>query len=152
MTQPNDYAFDDAVAVNKPGEAWYDLGNGWEREDMPNLTLKQCMELAKALATYVRLPERLNTENPVASVVLPNEERGQIAMPPITKADVVSMTFRKPSITRFTLSDYEQTGRFSQVRGMDTATTGLSPLQEKLLLLKKKGCLSDFFKLLFKTI
>ncbi|WP_261887518.1 P-type DNA transfer ATPase VirB11 [Vibrio aerogenes] len=168
MTQPNDYAFDDAatvnkllettglqrildlpglteVAVNQPGEVWYDRGNGWEREDMPNLTLKQCMELAKALATYARLPERLNAENPVASVILPNEERGQIAIPPVTKSDVVSMTFRKPSMTRFSLSDYEQTGRFGQVQSRDASTTGLSALQVQLLALKKSGRISEFF-------
>ncbi|MEK1976218.1 secretion system protein E, partial [Vibrio parahaemolyticus] len=98
------------VAVNQPQEAWIDRGDGWERHELPELTLQRCMDLAKALCVFAGLTQPLGEQHPLASVILPDGERGQIAVPPATEKGIVSMTFRKPSLARFSLDDYHQSG------------------------------------------
>ena len=100
------------VAINEPCMIWFDRGNGWESKSEPRLTFHACENLAKALAVYSGITTTFE-EIPVASVTLPDGERGQVCVPPVTQKGVVSMTFRKPSMERFTLNDYQKTGRFS---------------------------------------
>ncbi len=45
---------------------------------------------------------------------MPNGERVQIAIPPVTKAGCISFTIRKPSKEIFTLNNYQQQGYFKQ--------------------------------------
>lgn len=135
------------VAVNKPHQVWFDRGDGWETQALPNLTFDICMDIAKSLAVYAGLTVPLGEDNPIASVILPDGERGQIAVPPATENGIVSMTFRKPSTARFTLDDYANTGRFTGFTDMKTDDVALSDSQSQLLELKEKGKIKDFFKL-----
>lgn len=139
------------VAVNKPYQVWFDRGNGWETQSLPHLSYNFCMDLAKSLAVYAGLTNPIGESNPVASVILPDGERGQVAVPPATEKGVVSMTIRKPSTARFTLDDYEKSGRFSNFTDIKITTSGLTPIQENLLELKNNGNASDFFKLAIKN-
>ncbi len=134
------------VAINKPCEVWFDRGDGWEKKHLPNLDFDTCFKLAKALATFAQIPKRLSELNPIASVILPKGERGQIAIPPVTKSDVISMTFRKPSMTRFSLANYETTGRFSKAKNTSLSDVNLSDTQKRLLALKESGDFSTFFR------
>ncbi len=62
-------------------EVWFDRGNGWERDALPNLSLNMCSNLAKALATFAGLTIPLGEANPVASVIFPDGERGKLLFP-----------------------------------------------------------------------
>ncbi|UJF17246.1 P-type DNA transfer ATPase VirB11 [Vibrio sp. SS-MA-C1-2] len=133
------------VAVNQPFEVWFDRGNGWENLSLPNLSFDLCLDLAKSLAVYAGLSIPIGEDNPVASVILPDGERGQIAVPPATEKNIVSMTFRKPSLNRFTLSDYQNSGRFDQYSDLRMDDVTLTELQRHLLDLKAKGDMQGFF-------
>ena len=139
------------IAINRPNEVWFDRGNGWETETLPNLSLSLCMNLAKALATFAGLTLPLGEANPIASVIFPDGERGQIAVPPATEKGIVSMTIRKPSLTRFSLASYQESGRFSHFKDMDMNNVELTPVQEQLLALKKKRDIDAFFSLAVKS-
>lgn len=134
------------VAVNEPGLIWFDRGNGWEVQEEPRLTFELCMDLAKSLCVFSGIPQTFE-EKPLASVTLPDGERGQIAVPPATQKGVVSMTFRKPSSARFTLADYQRTGRFDSVSEMTLQKNELTPTQRQLIKLKDRGDMVAFFKL-----
>ncbi|ALR95859.1 secretion system protein E (plasmid) [Vibrio alginolyticus] len=134
------------VAVNQPQEAWIDRGDGWERHELPELTLQRCMDLAKALCVFAGLTQPLGEQHPLASVILPDGERGQIAVPPATEKGIVSMTFRKPSLARFSLEDYHQSGRFANCRDIKTVSSELSPTQKALQELKEQRDYRGFFK------
>ncbi|MCG9625400.1 P-type DNA transfer ATPase VirB11 [Vibrio mediterranei] len=134
------------IAINRPLEVWFDLGNGWECEALPTLTLNMCTSLAKALATFAGLTIPLGESNPVASVIFPDGERGQIAIPPATENGIVSMTIRKPSLTRFALSSYQDSGRFDGFKEMDVNHIELSSIQNQLLAYKRAGQMTDFFR------
>jgi type IV secretion system protein VirB11 len=139
------------VAVNSPHRVWFDRGNGWETKELPNLTFDICMDIAKALAVFGGLTVPLGDMMPLASVILPDGERGQIAVPPSTKVGVVSMTFRKPSLARFTLEDYANSGRFSNVKNIDMGAIELSSDEKLLLALKSNGDIAEFFRVAVKS-
>lgn len=139
------------IAVNNPYQVWFDRGEGWETQPLPNLSFDLCMDIAKSLAVFAGLTIPIGEDNPVASVILPDGERGQIAVPPATENGIVSMTFRKPSTSRFTLDDYSNTGRFSDYTDMQMGEIGLSDSQIQLLALKEKGDIKEFFKVAVQT-
>ena len=134
------------VAINEPYKVWFDRGNGWETKAMPELDFNTCMDVAKTLAVYAGLTTPLGVENPKASVILPDGERGQVAVPPATKNGIVSMTFRKPSTERFTLESYQQSGRFDKYTEMKLDSIQLSDTQKNLIDLKNNGNITEFFK------
>ncbi|AIW17506.1 P-type DNA transfer ATPase VirB11 [Vibrio tubiashii] len=138
------------VAINEPGGIWFDRGNGWEFKEEPELTLGRCQGLAKSLAVYSRITTPLE-EYPIASVTLPDGERGQIAIHPATEKDIVSMTFRKPSTDRFSLNDYQNSGRFDGFGEMNIEEITLSDTQKKLIELKRTGQIEEFFRLAVKS-
>jgi len=135
------------IAVNEPYAVWFDRGNGWETKELPQLSFNFCMDIAKTLSVFAGLSIPLGETNPVVSVILPDGERGQVAVPPATKTGIVSMTFRKPSTARFTLEDYQNTGRFDKYTEMQLKTLELTDTQQKLLDLKKAGNIVEFFRL-----
>lgn len=139
------------VAINEPYKAWFDRGKGWEMIALPDLSFDICMEIARSLSVYASLTHPVSSENPIASVILPDGERGQIATPPATEAGIVSMTFRKPSTSRFTLNDYENSGRFSNPKNMSFSENTITDKQQTLLDLKDSGRIEDFFKLAVKS-
>ncbi len=135
------------IAINEPFTVWFDRGNSWESKSLPNLSFDLCMDVAKTLAVYAGLTTPLGEAMPLASVILPDGERGQIAVPPATKSNIISMTFRKPSTARFTLDDYQNTGRFDKYTEMQLKNLELTETQKKLLALKEAGNIKEFFKL-----
>lgn len=134
------------VAINEPFKIWFDRGNGWESKPLPQLSFNYCMDIAKTLSVYAGLTLPLGDENPVASVILPDGERGQVAVPPATNNGIVSMTFRKPSTARFTLDDYNNTGRFDAYKERQMGELKLTDTQQKLLELKEKGDMRNFLE------
>ncbi|MIL67884.1 P-type DNA transfer ATPase VirB11 [Salmonella enterica subsp. enterica] len=104
------------ISVNKPGTIWFEGKNGWESKDAPDATFDNLITLAKTLTNLSKIKIPLSHDNPIASVVLPGGERGQIIIPPATENNSVVISIRKPSLTRFTIDDYVRTGRFDNVR------------------------------------
>ncbi|MGD1336092.1 P-type DNA transfer ATPase VirB11 [Vibrio harveyi] len=141
------------IAVNNPNVVWFDRGNGWEHETLPELTLERCERLAKTLCVFAGLTKTLGLESPLASVILPDGERGQIAVPPATLDGIISMTIRKPSTARFSLDDYVNTGRFATCKNVYQRSDNaeLTDTQKHLLELKESGRYGEFFKLAIES-
>lgn len=139
------------VAINEPFTIWFDRGNGWESKKVESLDFDCCMDLAKSLAVYAGLTKPLGNEMPLASVILPDDERGQVVVPPATKSGIVSLTLRKPSSVRYTLNDYENTGRFEKYKEIKYQNFKLTETQKELLNLKEIGQIKEFFSLAVRS-
>ncbi|MBI6621571.1 P-type DNA transfer ATPase VirB11 [Pseudomonas corrugata] len=133
------------VAVNRPGEIWTEKNKIWMRHDKPNLTFQSCFELASLLATSVASNDN-EIKNLICPVQLPDGQRGQIVMPPVSERNCISMTFRKPSHERFTIEDYESSGRFANY-SLVSARTELRDFEKQMLQCMKNGDMVTFFKL-----
>ncbi|MCQ3023196.1 P-type DNA transfer ATPase VirB11 [Pseudomonas savastanoi] len=115
------------VAINRPFEIWVDGPDGWVREDAPWLTYSLCWRLANALcALNYRV---LAPHSPIHTVKLPGGERGQIVMAPACEEGTLSMTFRKPSLLRFTHKDYVNSGRYDRAQAIASPVLTLKPWQ-----------------------
>jgi type IV secretion system protein VirB11 len=111
------------VAVNRPFEIWTESSEGWQRYDAPQCDLKSCLQLVNSLAVFHNAQDPISERSPLKSVVLPpmylgGSEieiacRGEMAVPPACEAGTVAFSFRIPSSSRFTLEDYQDTGRLS---------------------------------------
>ncbi|MGL5290029.1 MAG: P-type DNA transfer ATPase VirB11 [Aeromonas sp.] len=127
------------VAINQPCKIWFEGSNGWEVVDAPNANYSNLEHLATAMCVYSALPYTLGPDNPIASVVLPNGERGQIVMPPATEEGTIAITIRKPSLSRFTLMDYVASGRFSRAKIAQVQAASMSERQKRLYELSRGG-------------
>ena len=99
------------IAINRPYEIWTEGKDGWKKYVMPDLTIGSLRQLANVFATYNKL--EINAKNPICSGVMPDGQRGQFLLPTACERDTVAITIRSPSITRFKLSDYVESGRLS---------------------------------------
>lgn len=138
------------IIINQPNEIILEGENGWEYFEEEEATLTNLMMLATALSTYNNAGV-IDSKNPIKSLVLPNGERSQIIIPPACMDGMFSMTIRKPSLTRFTLSDYVKSGRFAKAKQAKRATGDLSPVQEELWALYQQALdnpnlYEDFFR------
>lgn len=138
------------IAVNSPYEVWFDCGGDWQSKRIEHLSLERCMQLANALAVYSEVNNFCYT-NPIASVILPDGERGQVVIPPATEQNVVSLTIRKPSKLRFSLSDYQKTGRFVNAKKDALTQKPVNDIHVQLQDLKEQGLIDEFFSLAVKS-
>ncbi|XZA36206.1 P-type DNA transfer ATPase VirB11 [Neisseria musculi] len=97
------------VLINRSGEMFTEDSSGFTRYESSVLTLGNLMQLGNALCVFNG--KALNTKHPIHSVTLPDGERGHIMMPPSCEDGTMVFAFRKPSDSRFSLSDYIDTGR-----------------------------------------
>lgn len=133
------------VAINRPFEIWTETSaDGWVREDAPWLTLEMCQHLVITLAVYNH--RELSIKSPIKTVELPGGERGQLVIHPACERGTVSMTFRKPSLERFTLEDYGNSGRFDKANLTTHRQTELFDWQKALKRLVKARKFVEFFK------
>lgn len=110
------------VFINRPGEVFLEDADGCHRIERPDLPLPVLEKLANTLCTYNK--KHISYESPIHSVTLPDGERGHIMMSPSCENGTVVFAFRKPSNSRFTMSDYLDTGRlngFNDVSGHGVA-------------------------------
>lgn len=128
------------VSINRPGEIWLENDKGWFTEAMPDLDYQMCVKLANSLAAFNN--QHLTAKSPIKTVELPDNERGLIVMPPACEKGTLSMTFRKPSLERFTLQGYIDSGRFAHAQ----AIRGLGQeLEEWQVTLKNYHYKKDWF-------
>ncbi|KVL25467.1 haloacid dehalogenase [Burkholderia territorii] len=104
------------VAVNRPFEGWIETRDGWQRHDLPGASLEALNRFAPALAIYNKAKPPLSPLEPEKAVRLPDGERGQIVIPPACEPGTVSLTIRRPSTTRFAVSDLASKGAFASFR------------------------------------
>lgn len=136
------------VAVNQGGVIYFEGKNGWEQIEAPACTYPNLKALATALTVYSGLKLPFGDENPIASVVLPNGERGQILTHPATEAGTIPFTLRKPSKTRFTVDDYQNSGRFSRIQMAEAYQKGTIPaFMQDMKKCQKNGDYAQFFKI-----
>lgn len=134
------------IAINRPGEIWTETSKGWERHEAPHLTLELCKHLVNTLAVYnYRV---LTVKSPIKTVELPGGEgyRAQLVIPPACERDTVSMTFRKPSLERFSLEDYANSGRFDKTNKEVERHTQLMPWQLELKQMIRDREFVNFFR------
>jgi type IV secretion system protein VirB11 len=137
------------VAINRPFEIWIDTPQGWVREDAPWLTLNLCWRVANSLCA---LNHRvLSAQTPIHTVELPRGERGQIVMAPACEKGTLSMTFRKPSLERFTLQDYINSGRYAQAQAVAAPRQQLADWQLQMKEAHRSHDWIRFYELAFEN-
>lgn len=139
------------IIINKPGQIVTEGDNGWIYHDAPSATLENLQHLGTALTTY-NSAGALDAKTPIKSLVLPDGERSQIIIPPACEAGCISLTIRKPSLKRFTLRDYVNTGRFKKIKRARKFDGQLSESQIEMVALYEKALendelFEDFFRL-----
>lgn len=130
------------VCVNRPGEAWTESSEGWQRHDLPELQLGKLQQLGSLIANFNKVTFR--DDVPYLSGTLPDRERVQLAMPPATTAGTISITIRKPSMVEKSLEELEQEGSFAGAR---TAKEGLTDADHQLVQLRDEGRILEFLDL-----
>ncbi|EES7211990.1 P-type DNA transfer ATPase VirB11 [Escherichia coli] len=122
------------IIVNRPFEIITESVNGWEYHEAPGASYSDLLDLSIAINKYNNSAEPLDALHPIKSLVMPGGERMQIIMPPACEERCISFTIRKPSLRRFTLEDYVNSNRFSNVRIVNQANlSALSASQQTLL-------------------
>lgn len=134
------------VAINRPGEIWYEQLGKWHCKSDLAVTLDSCVKLANALAVQVAGKSNQLREMPICPVWLPDGERGQIVLPPATEKGCVSMTIRKPSASRFSLSSYKESGRLSDYK-IEQQRNDIQDFEKEMVMLLKKDDLVRFFEM-----
>lgn len=81
---------------------------------------------------------------------LPGGERGQLVIPPACERGTISMTFRKPSLSRFTLEDYARSGRFDKANRTTHRQTELFDWQLRMKQRVRERNFVEFFRLAVK--
>lgn len=131
------------LAINEPNGYWTEGVNGWQYYENENLTYANLQGLARAISVYNRKP--LDVDNPIGSMILPDGQRIQIVLPPVCEQGKISITIRNPSTSRFSLNDYNNSGRLKP--SLTKITDTLAPWQEQLIELQKQGDFAKFFEL-----
>ncbi|MDI8584609.1 hypothetical protein MJN17_23420, partial [Salmonella enterica subsp. enterica serovar Kentucky] len=72
---------------------------------------------------------------------------GQLVIPPACERGTVSMTFRKPSLQRFTLDDYVSSGRFGKANRTVNRQKELFDWQKEMKRLIAAREFIEFFRL-----
>lgn len=139
------------IIINKPCEIVIEGDNGWTFHEAPNATFENLQHLGTALTTYNNAGA-LDDKNPIKSLVLPDGERSQIIIPPACETGCISLTIRKPSLTRFSLDDYVKSGRFKTAKQAKQFDGSLSKEQKEMMDLyveaqKNSDLYADFFRL-----
>ena len=136
------------VAVNQGNRIFFEGKNGWEYVEAPECNYHNLKALANALSVFSGLKLPFGDQNPIISVVLPDGERGQILTHPATESGTIPITLRKPSKTRFTVDDYQNSGRFSKIQIAEAYQKGTIPLyMQDMKKCQKEGNYAEFFRI-----
>ena len=130
-------------AINRPGSYWIEDSAGWREVPTESLSLSNLQGLATAIAVFNQ--KKLDRDQPIASLTLPDGERCQIVLPPACEDGTVSMTIRKPSTSRFSLANYSDSGRLKPA--LAALSDEIQPWEAELLELAQKGDFVRFFEL-----
>lgn len=130
------------LAINKPKEIWTEGRNGWERFDVPELTMEKLMSIATNIASFNGTG--IGSDKPFLSAALPTGERTQIVIPPAVIRDTFSLTIRKPSLKDSSIDILEEQGVFDNA---ELPNDDLKSFEKTLWELHKKKNFAEFFKM-----
>jgi type IV secretion system protein VirB11 len=120
------------LCINRPGVAFLETREGWQREAIPFADFDWCRRLAKLVANSTR--QRIDEESPLLSASLPSGERVQIVLPPATSAGCVAISIRRPSDQVWSIEELAAHGIFRATRratdALDETEVELSRLLE----------------------
>lgn len=129
------------IYINRPGELWVEtLGGATERHEVPEITEELLWRLARQVASVTH--QGISREHPLLAARLPDGARVQIVAPPATRGSMV-VAIRKQVSADLSLSDYEASGAFAQVR----AAGAVDPQEEQLASLYAGGDWAGFLRL-----
>lgn len=128
------------ICINRPREIYVELGSEWRVHEVNDLSYEYLESMAVAIARLH--DDEISETKPILSALLPAGERIQIVFPPACEPDTISMTIRRPSQKRFTLTDYEHTGYFSRIIPVSDE---LTDFDRELLRLKDDKRYREFF-------
>ncbi|WP_374956648.1 P-type DNA transfer ATPase VirB11 [Pseudomonas fluorescens] len=139
------------VLINRPFEIWpatSDHPSG-AREDAPWLDYALCMRVANSLAAFNNVV--LSPETPIHTLkfpsVFPDGIRAQLVIPPACETGTISFSIRNPSLDRFALSDYINSGRFDQAKAIRASRVELTDWQREIQAFHAAGQWERFFTL-----
>ena len=135
------------LMINRPGELFIEGDQGVERIEDERLSLKALEELANVLTILNN--KHITAKEPMHSVTLPDGERCHIIIPPACETGTIVFSFRKPSVNRFTLQDYESSGRLAHftISKERNEANELAAYEKELLSLLNDYQTDAFFKL-----
>jgi type IV secretion system protein VirB11 len=121
------------IEINRPFEIWTatNTAPSGECESVPALDYDLCWRVANSLAAYNHVV--LSPESPIHTLkfpdVFPDGIRAQVVVPPACEKGTISMTIRRPSLERFSLADYLNSGRFAGAQAIASSRIELAPWQ-----------------------
>lgn len=124
------------IEINRPFEIWTatDASPSGEREEAPFLDYDLCWRVANSLAVYNQVV--LSPESPIHTLkfpdVFPDGIRAQVVVPPACEKGTISMTIRRPSLSRFALTDYLASGRFAGAKAIASSRIELEAWQRDI--------------------
>lgn len=129
------------LCINRPGEAFIETRQGWQRESLPFADLDWCRRLAKLVANSTA--QRIDEESPLLSASLPTGERIQIVLPPATTPGTVAITIRRPSEGVWSVRELAESGLF---RRCVPAAAELDETEQTLLHLHQAREFEEFLR------
>jgi len=130
------------LCINRPGEAFVESATGWQRLPVRFASYEWCLRLCKLVANATQ--QRIDEQSPLLSASLPGGERIQLAMPPATPAQTVSITIRKPTPRTWSLDELALQGIFERTHH---GAGRVDPTRQQLLSLLERGDYVGFMRL-----
>ena len=129
------------MAINRPGELWYEQHGVWQKHDNDDINSKLLKSFAVALASFNETA--IDDLRPVLSGTLETGERIQVVMYPATvEKDIISITLRKPSKSNFSHAAYIEQGFYKKV----VSTTTIDQDNQDLMDLYKRKEIAAFME------
>lgn len=99
-------------AMVRPGQAFVEQNGAWIELQVPEFTLRRCLELANGVAIYAK--QDITERTPLLSATLPGGQRIQIVVPPAVEMDTIAICIRIPGGAVRSLDQYVVDGTFSR--------------------------------------
>lgn len=99
-------------AMVRPGQAFIEHNGAWISIEVPEFTMRRCLELANGVAIYAK--QDISERNPLLSATLPGGQRIQVVVPPAVEMDAISICIRIPGGSVRSLDQYVSDGTFSR--------------------------------------
>ncbi len=128
------------ISINRPQEAWVEIGGDMERYELPELTLDHLKALAQLIAQSTE--QKISEERPLLSGTLPGGYRIQVVYPPASELGIVGISIRKQAALDFDLDQYEAFGAFQSTKVRE----GISEDDIKLRQLLDSGAIKEFLR------
>jgi type IV secretion system protein VirB11 len=129
------------ISINRPREAWVEVGGDMHRHDIPEFDLEHLKALARLVAQSTE--QRVSEEAPLLSASLPDGYRIQVVFPPACEPGTVAFSIRKQTILNMDLDAYEALGAFHST----VVKKGENTIDRELRDLMNKGQIKDFIRM-----